>query len=381
MGEGGEEWMDGSWPVAALDLPKSSTPSSIGPSTLHQGSGKDCWAPNPNRHLSLRSISGHWAHGSKMCPSSNKHLSKSRRIHHRFSPPLHLPGCSLSAVFAIRKSRSGLVVEDRVRVPIVSPRPSPLRQHLSLEVEVQISSSPPSSSSMRSLPGWPTPLPLSPPGIANHRDPPFCLFHATNCLDLLAPGTLTFLQRHGFAPHQITSEILGLAQLPVLSAPLPAHPSETAKRPSPLPSPWTPKPSKPPHLRPRSISQPPSSRIGSRRYPSSPTTSPTSSARRRSKPSCTRYLDQSPLASPPSPATSNQAHPRLRRPPRLDGGSCRTVDSKHGPPTSSRTHSSIRDRCQTGWSSPSSPVCSRCRRPKMSPVSLHRAHMVAQIMF
>jgi hypothetical protein len=78
---------------------------------------------------------------------------------------------------------------------------------------------------------------------------PFAFFHATNWLPLPRsrhPGL--FPQTHGFAPHQITSEIPGLAQLPVLSAPLPAHPSETAKRPTPLPSPWTPKPYKPPRL-------------------------------------------------------------------------------------------------------------------------------------
>lgn len=74
--------------------------------------------------------------------------------------------------------------------------------------------------------------PLNPPGIANQPDPPpFCLFMQQTASFFLAPGTQTLFQRHGFAPRQITSEIPGLAQLPVLSAPLPAHPSETATRP------------------------------------------------------------------------------------------------------------------------------------------------------
>lgn len=145
--------------------------------------------------------------------------------------------------------------------------------------------------------------PLSPPQPSRHCEPAgsttFLPFHATNCLFLPRPRhPYPFPETRLRSPSNNIRDPRACAA----SGPIRAPPGSSVRDgdTTPPPSPWAPKPSNTPHL-PRSISQPPSRRVASRRCPSSPTTSLTSSARRRSKPSCTRYLDQSPRAySPPA---------------------------------------------------------------------------------
>lgn len=162
--------------------------------------------------------------------------------------------------------------------------------------------------------------PLSPPQPSRHCEPAgsttFLPFHATILPRPRHPDP--FPETRLRSPSKNIRDPRACAA----SGPIRAPPGSSVRDgdTSPPPSPWTPKPSNTPHL-PRSISQPPSRRVASRRCPSSPTTSLTSSARRRSKPSCTRYLDQSPRAYSPPALPPNQTYPRLRRPPRLDGDS------------------------------------------------------------
>lgn len=160
---------------------------------------------------------------------------------------------------------------------------------------VQIS--PPSSScpSMRPLPGWPTPLP--PSALQALRTSRIHHPFAFSC------NKLPLLPRPRHPDPFPETRLRSLSnnirdpRACAASGPIRAPPGSSVRDgdTTPPPSPWTPKPSNQLHL-PRSISQPLSRRVASRRCPSSPTTSPTSSARMRSKPSCTRYLDQSPRA-------------------------------------------------------------------------------------
>lgn len=219
--------MRGSWPVAALGLPKSSIHPEQLPA-LDQG------APGRQTQtgISLSSISL----GAGLCASHhqnvsvislNEYPSKSRRVHHSLFL-FHRPGCRLLAVFAVRQSRSlgHCSSPDCFTAPLPLPRTS-------IRGRLRSRSAPPLLLVRCGL--CLVGQPLFPPQPSRHCEPAgsttLLPFHATNCLFFLAPGTQTLFQRHGFALCQITSEIPGLAQLPVLSAPLPAHPSETATRP------------------------------------------------------------------------------------------------------------------------------------------------------
>lgn len=135
---GGEGGMRGFWPVAALDLSKSSIQSSIGPSTLHLAPRRTKSTKPKQASLSLLLLGDGLCASSSNVPviSLNEYPSKRRRVHHRLFPPLSLTNLFLPLHIiqvagwpcwpCLLCGRVGRW--DNVRVPIVSPRPPPSRE-------------------------------------------------------------------------------------------------------------------------------------------------------------------------------------------------------------------------------------------------------------